>query len=87
MGPAKSDACYEQRRFDFASATDIFRGDYVERFDAEHSDGEDRWIVTGFLHDTLIDVVYTWRGKRRRIVSAFEADDVSIAAYREIYGD
>jgi uncharacterized DUF497 family protein len=84
---AKSDDCYERREFDFAAAIRIFRGEYLERFDMEHSDEEDCWIVTGFLCDVLIDVIYTWRGDRRRIISAFESDEESIAKYEEAYGN
>jgi hypothetical protein len=41
--------------------------------------------VTGMLGSVFISIVYTERGSRRRILSAFEADDEDIADYMVTY--
>lgn len=84
---ANSDDRMRRSGFDFHAAKRIFRSDrFVERYDGAHSfDGEDRTIATGMLGPIFISVVYVKRGSRKRIVSAFEADDDDIADYMVSY--
>ena len=82
----KSDDRMRRSGFDFHAAARIFRsGRFVERFDEAHSFEEDRIIATGTLHHVFLSVVYVERGSRKRIISAFEADDDDIALYMVTY--
>ena len=73
--------------FDFHAAKRIFdSGRYVDRYDEVHSTIEVEHIVaTGMLGPYYISVVYVERGTRKRIISAFEADDADIKDYLETY--
>ena len=83
---AKSAERLRRSGFDFHAARRIFGSDrYVERLDEGHSGGEERFIVTGMLDETFVSVVYTLRGSRKRLLSAFEADDEDIADFMVAY--
>lgn len=72
--------------FDFHAAKRIFESDrYVERWDEAHFDGEDHFIATGLLETVFISMVYVERDGRKRIVSAFPADDDDIADFLVTY--
>ena len=43
-------------------------------------------LATGRVEGQLYTVVYTWRGKSRRIISAREASGKERNAYRALYG-
>jgi uncharacterized protein len=49
-------------------------------------DNEDRWGTVGIVNGKFYLVVWTKRGDRRRIISAYRADDWEIREYRELYG-
>jgi uncharacterized DUF497 family protein len=57
---------------DFADAVRIFDGPVFEKLQRRY--GESRVLVVGLLGDIVIVVVYTMRGKRRRIISARRAN-------------
>lgn len=83
---AKSADRMARSGFDFHAATRIFEsGRFVERWDEAHSAGEDHFIATGMLGTVPISVVFTERDGRKRIISAFEADDDDIADYMVTY--
>jgi uncharacterized protein len=82
----KSADRYARSGFDFHAAIRIFEsGRFVERWDAGHSEREERVVATGRIGPVFISVVYTLRGNRKRIISAFEADDDDIADYMVTY--
>ena len=55
----------------------------VERFDAEHSDrDEDRFKVIGHSGSRMLVVIYTERGVRKHIISAWKADKNDRKAYK-----
>ena len=83
----KSDDRMRRSGFDFHAAKRIFRCDrFVERYDEVHStDAEDHIVATGLLGPVFISVVYVERGSRKRIISAFEADDSDITDYMVTY--
>lgn len=65
----------------FKTAIKVFEDENrIERYDAEHSQGEERWQVIGKVEEVLF-VVYTERGDVTRLISAREADDTE----KEIY--
>lgn len=79
-------ARFARSGFDFHAARRIFESDrFVERWDDSHSVIEDHLIATGLMASIFISVVYTEREGRKRIISAFEADDDDIADYMVTY--
>ncbi len=83
----KSDDRMRRSGFDFHAAKRIFGSDrFVERYDEVHStDAEEHIVATGMLGPVFISVVYVQRGARKRIISAFEADDNDIVDYMVTY--
>jgi uncharacterized DUF497 family protein len=68
----------------FEEASALFDGrDYLEIFDIEHSDYEDRFLGIGPVNDDVLMVVYTERnGDEVRIISARRATKKEIALYQ-----
>jgi uncharacterized DUF497 family protein len=58
---------------DFADAATIFDGYFVELLQRQREYGEERIGALGRLEEEILFVVYTWRGERRRIISARRA--------------
>lgn len=73
----------QSRGFDFAFASRIFAGDTVEQPDERREYGERRLIAFGEAEGHVLAVVYTWRGNRRRIISARPADRKERNEYRQ----
>ncbi|WP_367161061.1 BrnT family toxin (plasmid) [Kozakia baliensis] len=67
---AKSDACLEERGFDFEYATQVFLGPLIEKADERKDYGEARFRVAGLIEGVPFMVVYTLRGDAIRIISA-----------------
>ena len=67
----KSDACLEQRGFDFDYARHVFDDEIVEFVDDRHDYGEVRMVAFGRIDGALYCVVYTQRDEVRWIISAF----------------
>lgn len=80
---AKSDATFLERGLDFEAAARVFEGDYIEREDLPQDYGERRYLATGPVAGVLITVVWTPRGRRRRIISAWPASNQERRAYHE----
>jgi uncharacterized protein len=72
----------EERGLGFDIAAEIFEGLVLEWPDERFDYGEDRFIALGMVDGRVLVVVYTWRGERRRIISARKADKDE----RETYG-
>lgn len=70
---------------DFIDMAAIFDGRPVFTYHTPR-DGEDRWGTVGRFDERFYLVVWTWRGKRVRIISAYRADDWEIREYRKLYG-
>lgn len=71
---------------DFIGAKEIWAGDVLEVPSQRDVHGEKRYIAYGRLGNTVIAVVYTWRGKTRRIISARRARDYERDAYQDAVG-
>jgi uncharacterized DUF497 family protein len=67
---AKSAKNLSERGFDFEFVTGIFYGPLVNEEDRRRDYGEPRFQATGEIEGRFFVVVYTWRGDRRRIISA-----------------
>ena len=87
--PAKSEANYRERGFDFAFATLVFDGLTLERLDDRQDYGERRVIAIGLADGVPLTVVYTDRVEEtdliRRIISARVSNRRERKAYREIF--
>ncbi|MDO8502067.1 MAG: BrnT family toxin [Gemmatimonadaceae bacterium] len=73
--PAKNDENLQRRGFDFAFASQIFRGIYVQYPDDRADYGERRMIALGLAEGLPLSVVFTDRIRTdgtqvRRIISA-----------------
>ena len=69
----------------FETASKVFRDpQYIELYDAEHSDSEDRYIAIGLVEDVLF-VVFTERRQVIRLISARPATAVERSLYYDRY--
>ena len=62
---------------DFIDMVQIFDGRPTFTYHSPRSD-EDRWGTVGIVNDRFYLVVYTLRKERRRIISAYRADEWEI---------
>lgn len=82
---AKSEASLAQRGLDFETASQVFEGAYLEREDRRRDYGETRWVVTGAAAGAVVTVVWTARGRSRRIISAWPASNRERRQYRDYH--
>jgi len=79
----------KQHGIAFEQASYVFTDPFaLNKYDAEHSDDEDRWILLGkSLNNTILVVVHTFRDNRDiefvRIISARRATKKEKQAYSE----
>lgn len=66
---AKRQATLDERGLDFANAAELFGGRHFTAEDRRRDYGEDRFISAGLVDGRLCVVVWTMRGKTRRIIS------------------
>lgn len=77
----KRAANLEKHGIDFVLAAKIFRNPTLEQVDDRADYGEERIIAIGQWDDEALIVIYTWRGPRRRIISAWKAGTNDKEAY------
>jgi uncharacterized protein len=70
---------------DFIDMAQIFDGRPTFTYHSPRND-EDRWGTVGIVNDRFYLVVWTRRGERMRIISAYRADDWEIREYRAVHG-
>ena len=76
----------EKHRLDFVAAQLLFDGRATVTATSDNPD-ETRHVTVGGLDDgKFYTVVWTWRGKARRIISFRRARDGEERAYRQVYG-
>ena len=81
---AKSEACFQDRGFDFAFASYVFRdAKRIERKDTRRRYAEPRFQTIGEINGLTYFVAFTRRRGAIRIISARKADDEEDAFYRE----
>jgi uncharacterized DUF497 family protein len=79
----KSEATYELRGFDFHFASRLFEDlHYRERLETRDL-GEERVVSYGAIDGVHITVVWTERGSRKRIISAFLSARKDIIDYEQ----
>jgi uncharacterized DUF497 family protein len=70
---AKNRANIAKHGISFGEASGIFDGSTYERVDARQDYGETRYTGIGLAGGRELFVVFTWRGRVRRIISARRA--------------
>jgi uncharacterized DUF497 family protein len=86
---AKSEACFQERGFDFAYVARAFF-DPDRRIVADHrrAYGEDRFRMTGCIDGRVFVVVYTMRVQAFRIISARKANQREVQLHeRQTHDD
>ena len=87
--PNKDRVNRERHGISFEEVKELFTSDtdFLEIYDEEHSDEEDRFIAIGPIRAGVVVVVYTERGDDViRIVSARKATKKEIQLFRQYYG-
>jgi uncharacterized DUF497 family protein len=79
----KNECNLKKQGIDFETAMLIWEGPIVEQVDDRRDYGQSRFVVFGMVDKRVLAVVYTWRGNRRRIISARKASRNERRAYRE----
>ena len=73
----------EKHGVDFLDAILIFENPVIEAEDSRREYEETRIQALGHVDREYFLVVYTWRGSRRRIISAWKVDDNGKRRYQE----
>lgn len=75
---AKRRRTLEERGLDFREAREVFDGPHLTRLDARVDYGEPRFVSAGRLSGRMVIIVWTPRGKARRIISMRKANEREI---------
>lgn len=78
---AKRQANIAKHGIDFADVREVFGGHVVETEDMRRDYGEQRYRVVGKLGGQVVQIAFTWRDGRRRIISARRAGRNDRRAY------
>jgi uncharacterized DUF497 family protein len=73
--PVKRKRTLSERGLDFARASEIFAGHHFTAEDAREDYSEPRFITVGLLDERMVVMVWTPRGKARRIISMRKANE------------
>ncbi len=84
--PLKRKINLQKHGVDFAVACRIFEGPTVEGRDTRQDWGEVRIAAYGAVRGQILFVVYTWRGGKRRLISARKAGSDEREAYHQAIG-
>ncbi len=76
---------FEKHGVDFIRAAMIFDGPIIEAVDDRKNYEEMRYKALGHVEDEFYTVIYTWRGKARRIISAWKAGENGKRRYYAIF--
>ena len=72
--PAKRAKTLAERRLDFKRAKEVFAGLHLTRVDDRRNYDEPRFISTGRLEGRIVVIVWTPRGRARRVISMRKAN-------------
>lgn len=75
----------EQRGLDFDRAKAVFAGLHLTQPDRRENYGEPRFITAGWLDGRLVILVWTPRGRARRIISMSKANAREVKAIRSAF--
>jgi len=82
---AKRLANIQKHGVDFVDVEPVFAGEFIETEDLRRDYGEKRFRAVGRLGNHIVQIAYTWRGDRRRIISARRAGRDDRRAYHARY--
>jgi len=74
----------ERHGVDFADAALIFDNPVIEAIDDRKDYAEARYRALGHFEDDYFVVVYTWRGRFRRLIGAWKVDENGKRRYQAI---
>ena len=80
---AKRERTLAERGLDFARAGEVFAGVTVTKHDNRRDYGEQRHVTAGYLDDRVVVIVWTQRGRTRRIISMRKANEREIAKFTQ----
>ncbi len=69
---------------DFVRAAMIFQNPVIADIDGRKQYGETRYRALGHIEDEFYVVIYTWRGKTCRLISAWKAGEYGKKKYQAI---
>ncbi|MDA8351133.1 MAG: BrnT family toxin [Pseudomonadota bacterium] len=75
---AKRERTLEERGLDFQQARQVFDEPHLTRLDDRKDYGEPRFVSAGRLSGRIVIIVWTPRGKARRIISMRKANEREI---------
>jgi hypothetical protein len=78
---AKRRANIEKHGIDFADAMEVFDGRVIVTEDVRRDYGEQRFRAVGEFDGEIVQIAYTWRGTRRRLISVRRAGRSDRTAY------
>lgn len=84
--PAKRNRTLAERGLDFQRATEVFAGHHLTAQDPRDGYDEARFITVGTLDGRLVVLVWTPRGRVRRIISMRKANEREQARYAHRLG-
>ena len=84
--PTKRARTLEERGLDFAQAAQVFAGKHLTVEDTREDYDEQRFQTAGWLEDRIVILVWTPRGKARRIISMRKANEREITKIRRALG-
>lgn len=73
----------QHRGLDFNDAPTVFAGKTLSMIDDRQNYGEERIITVGKLTDKVVVIVWTQRGKKRRIISMRYANERERQRYEQ----
>lgn len=82
----KREKTLRERGLDFARAREVFDGLTITLPDQRQDYGEPRFITAGWLDERLVVLVWTPRGRARRIISMRKANEREIDKYKQSLG-
>ena len=82
----KRQANIEKHGIDFYRAKQIWDGEVLEIPSPQSERREQRFIAWGLMEGKVISIVYTWRGRKRRIISARRARKYEEETYQSALG-
>lgn len=71
--PNKERSNFKKHRVAFEQAVELFELVHLEFPDGSPEVVEERWLAVGEVMGRVLVVIYTWRGQKRRIISARKA--------------
>ena len=80
--PAKRDVVLAARGLDMARCGEAFDSFHQTKCDDRHSELEERFLSLALLDDAVVMIAWTPRGKLRRIITMWKANDYERQSYR-----